>query len=145
VESRTVDARLLRDGLRYWQKSSDIVLVEGAGGLMSPLTDDEYNADLAHDLGYPLVVVVPNRIGAINQALLTLIAAATFKDGLHVAGIVLNQLPTATIDDASTESNRRELSRHCVPPILAEVRLGDGLAPVNTIDWMGITQVVYEN
>ena len=80
AEGRRVDAALLRSGIRYWQEHSEIVLIEGAGGLMSPLTDDEYNADLAYDLGHPLIVVAPNRIGAINQALLTLIAAAT-SDG----------------------------------------------------------------
>jgi dethiobiotin synthetase len=124
AESRTVDARLLRDGLRYWQKRSDIVLVEGAGGLMSPLTDDEYNADLAYDLGYPLVVVVPNRIGAINQALLTLIAAATFKEGLAIAGLVLNQPVAEKPDDPSRASNPREIAARIEVPVLAEICFG---------------------
>jgi dethiobiotin synthetase len=141
-EGRRVDARLLRTGIRYWQERNDIVLIEGAGGLMSPLTDDEYNADLAYDLGYPLIVVVPNRIGAINQALLTMIAAATFKEGLSVAGLVLNQPSPASADDFSVESNRRELTRHCVPPLLAEVRFGEMFDPTKPIDWMGIAQAV---
>jgi dethiobiotin synthetase len=141
-EGRHVDAGLLRTGIRYWQERSDIILIEGAGGLMSPLTDDEYNADLAHDLGYPLIVVVPNRIGAINQALLTLICAATFKEGLAVAGVVLNQPPAVAADDLSVESNRRELSRHSVPPILAEIRLGETFDAVSAIDWIDISQTV---
>ena len=44
-------------GLDFWRERSDFVIVEGAGGLMSPMGDDEYVADLAHDFGYPLIVV----------------------------------------------------------------------------------------
>jgi len=119
-EGREVDAELLRTGVEYWQARSDIVLVEGAGGLMSPLGDDEYVADLADALGFPLVVVARNALGTINHTLQTLIAAATFRDGLPIAGIVLNH-PTPPADDPSTESNRRELARRAVPPVLAEV------------------------
>jgi dethiobiotin synthetase len=121
AEGRAIDARMLRDGIRYWQKRSDIVLVEGAGGLMSPLTSDEYNADLAYDLGYPLVVVVPNRIGAINQALVTLIAAATFRNPLRIAGIVLNQAAAEQAGDPSAASNVHEIAARGEVPVLAEV------------------------
>ena len=41
-------------GSTYWLERSDVVVVEGAGGLMSPLGDDEYVADLAYDFGFPL-------------------------------------------------------------------------------------------
>jgi len=123
-EARRVDAALLRAGVRYWQTRSDLVLVEGTGGLMSPLTEEDYNVDLACDLGYPLVVVVANRIGAINQALLTLIAAATFKDGLPLSGVVLNQPSADSADDPSVATNGQELARRAVCPILAEVPFG---------------------
>jgi len=119
-EGRRLDAKLLRSGLEYWKKRSDVVLVEGAGGLMSPLGDEEYVADLARDFGFPLVVVARNALGTINQTLQTLIAAATFREGLSIAGIVLNN-PSPPGDDPSTATNRRELSLRCVPPILAEV------------------------
>ena len=82
AEGKQLDAALLRSGLDYWRERSDFVLVEGAGGLMSPLGDDEYVADLAYDFGFPLVVVARNQLGVINHTLQTLIAAATFRDGL---------------------------------------------------------------
>ena len=119
-EGRRLDAKLLRSGLDYWKKRSDVILVEGAGGLMSPLGDEEYVADLACDFGFPLVIVARNALGTINQTLQTLIAAATFREGLPVAGIVLNN-PGPPADDPSTSTNRRELALRCVPPILAEV------------------------
>lgn len=118
-----VDAELLRSGLAYWQDRSDIVLVEGAGGLMSPLTEEEYNADLAADFGFPLVIVAANRLGTINHTLQTLIAAAAFGNGLPVAGVVLNNIgDTAT--DISTASNLSELKARCVSPMLGQVAFG---------------------
>jgi len=120
-EGRKLDAGLLREGIRFWQARSEVILVEGAGGLMSPLGDEEYVADLAYDFGFPLVIVSRNVLGTINQTLQTLIAAAAFRDGLAVAGIVLNHPVPPTGDDASLPTNRRELSARCGPPVLAEV------------------------
>lgn len=88
---------------------------------MSPVTDNEFVADLAYDFGFPLLVVAANVLGVINQTLQTLITAATFRDGLDVAGIVLNQPNPARPDDLSVATNRSELARRCVPPILAEL------------------------
>jgi dethiobiotin synthetase len=119
-EGKRLDRELLRRGFDYWRRRAEIVLVEGAGGLMSPLGEDEYVADLACEFGFPLVVVARNGLGTINQTLQTLVAAATFRDGLEVAGIVLNH-PTPPGDDPSVATNRQELVSRCVPPVLAEV------------------------
>lgn len=122
AEGKTVDAELLRDGLSAWSDFCDIVVVEGAGGLMSPISDDDFVADLAYEFGYPLVLVAPNTLGVINQTLQTLITATTFRDGLNVAGIVLNQpKESSESDDPSIATNRGQLERLCVPPVVAEV------------------------
>jgi dethiobiotin synthetase len=142
-EGRRLDPGLLRTGIEYWQSRSDIVLVEGAGGLMSPLGDEEYVADLAADLGYPLVVVARNSLGTINHTLQTLIAAAAFRDGLPVAGIVLNHSAPPG-DDASTATNRQELTARCEPPILAEVGWGQDGFDVE-VDWFGLGSRCWES
>jgi len=120
AEGRRVDPQLLRDGIQFWRETSAVVLVEGAGGLMSPVSDDDYNADLAAEFGYPLLVVSANVLGTINATLQTLITASTYCDGLNVAGIVLNA-PTRSADDPSVDSNADELARRCVAPLLATV------------------------
>ena len=120
AEGKQVDADLLLSGVARWQGQCDVLLVEGAGGLMSPLTDDLYVADLALELGYPLIVVSPNVLGTINATLQTLITASTFRDGLSVAGVVLNDL-AASAADPSAATNLRELAARCVPPVLAHV------------------------
>ena len=118
-EGRELDFQKMISGLEAWS-DSEFVIVEGAGGLMSPVGDEVYIADLAIELGFPLVIVAPNRIGTINQTLLTLMAADSYKTGLSVDGIVLNTLDDAT-DDPSRSSNRSELSKHSNSPILAEI------------------------
>jgi len=123
AEGRRLDARLLREGLEYWQARSEIILVEGVGGLMSPLGEEEYVADLAYDFGFPLVVVARNVLGTINATLQTLIAAAAFGEGLPIAGVVLNN-PAVEVEDASRGANRSELTARCGPPVLGEVAFG---------------------
>lgn len=140
AEERRIDAQLLRDGLDYWRERSDVVIVEGAGGLMSPLGEEEYVADLALDFAFPLVVVSRNGLGTINHTLQTLISAATFREGLDVAGIVLNAAgPQTEGDDESIASNRRELETRCVAPVLAEVGWGAN-AFDTAVDWYALAR-----
>ncbi|MBN2292665.1 MAG: dethiobiotin synthase [Pirellulales bacterium] len=131
AEGKKLDEDLLVSGIETWHARSDVILVEGAGGLMSPLGHELYVATLAQQFGFPLIVVVPNALGMINQTLQTVMAAECFGDfksgdNLSVAGVVINTpLPVSDNDsesaDISRGSNRQELSRHCGPPILAEV------------------------
>jgi dethiobiotin synthetase len=119
-EGRRIDAALLRSALDHWRERCEIVIVEGVGGLMSPIGEDEYVADLAFEFGYPLIVVARNALGAINQTLQTLIVATTLRDGLPIAGVVLNRMSEFD-GDLSIDSNRDELARRAIPPVLAEV------------------------
>lgn len=118
-EGKRMEAKLLRTGIEYWRERSDVVVVEGAGGLLSPLTDKKYVADLAEAFGYSLVVVVPNRIGAINGCLLTLTAAAARAKPLTVAAIVVNDVLPPEVDDPSTASNVQEIKKRCGLPVLS--------------------------
>jgi dethiobiotin synthetase len=133
AEGGRVDPQLLREGVKFWQETGDFVLVEGAGGLMSPLSDEDYNADLAAEFGYPLLVVSANVLGTINATLQTLITART--RGLAVAGVVLNS-PIAATDDASVTSNADELTGRGGVPLLATVQHGGRLD--REIDWMAL-------
>jgi dethiobiotin synthetase len=135
AERRHVDPNLLRQGIEFWRATSDVVIVEGAGGLMSPLTDNEYNSDLSAEFGYPLVIVSANELGTINATLQTLIAARTHRDGLSVAGVVLNS-NVQRRDDPSIDSNAEELARRCAAPLLAVVEYGGGFD--REVDWSSL-------
>lgn len=89
-------------------QSPDLFLVEGAGGLLVPVTDTLDMADLAAALGLPLLIVARDGLGTINHTLLTLEAAAT--RGRPVIGVIL----TATAAGSSERDaarNAREIER----------------------------------
>lgn len=88
VEGKVVDERLLREGLAAWKTIADLIVVEGAGGLCSPLSANTLSIDLARELRYPLVVVDAGRLGAVGRVLATLRAAQ--GEGLAVAAVVLS-------------------------------------------------------
>ena len=74
---------------RTQQKGAEtgVLLIEGVGGLLAPLTKGKTVASLGQALGAQLIVLAPNRVGVINQVLLTIEAAT--KRGLKVALVVL--------------------------------------------------------
>lgn len=92
---------------------ADAILVEGAGGLLVPLSDEALQADFAARLGWPLLVVAPNVLGAINHTLLTVEAA--IRRGLPVAGVVLNRTPETDFGNAAA------IARHGGVPVLGEL------------------------
>lgn len=73
--------------------AEDFLVVEGAGGFLSPLTQDALNADLARRLGLPVLLVTADRLGAVHQVLVA--AEAIERRGLTLAAVVLNQLDPA--------------------------------------------------
>lgn len=76
----------------------DFVVIEGAGGLYSPIATTTLNSDLAQALGLPIVIVVADELGAINQALLSLRAAK--QHNLEVLMLVLNQITPNDLNNA---------------------------------------------
>jgi dethiobiotin synthetase len=87
------------------------VLVEGAGGLYSPIAKMALNSDLAAALRLPLVIVIEDELGAISQALLTINAAE--KSNLDVLCIVLNQISKNSL------SNREAICAYTKTPVIS--------------------------
>jgi len=139
MEGRVVDRQLLRTGLERWRAASDVVLVEGAGGLMSPLSDEDYNVDLAAELGLPLMIVAANELGVINATLQTVITAQARAPRLPIAGIVLNQA-TRRDADASLSSNAEELRLRSPAPLLTTVGYGASTFD-ERVDWFALASV----
>ena len=87
------------------------VLVEGAGGLYSPIAKAALNVDLATELQLPLLIVIRDELGAISQALLTLEAAK--KNKLTVACVVLNVVRSNNL------SNKEALTAYTKTPVIS--------------------------
>ncbi len=79
----------------------DFLLIEGAGGLMVPLSGGLLIADLAKEIGFPLLIVCRPGLGTLNHTLLTVFAARTM--GIPLAGIIINGMP-AEPDAAEAEA-----------------------------------------
>lgn len=109
-EGRAVNAALLTDGLAWWRNHVDLLLVEGIGGLLCPLTDQQTVADFAAQCDFPLLIVAAQRLGMINHTLLT-VGVARQRE-LPIAGIVVNQpLPTVDASHDTTRSFHTSLTR----------------------------------
>ena len=135
LESRVVDQQLLRTGLARWATRCDFVVVEGVGGLLSPLSDDSTTMTLAREFGYPIVLVAADRLGVINDVLSAVCVCAAYAPEIHLAGIVLNQLEPEP--DVSCESNAVQISQRTRVPVLAQLAW-QSPAPLQSIDWQTI-------
>lgn len=87
-----------------------VAFVEGAGGIYSPLASDGLNIDLAKQLGYPVILVVGNRLGCLNHALLSI--AAIENAGLEIAHIFVNNLSDQA--DSENITDLQSLTTHPV-------------------------------
>ncbi len=88
-----IDLQTLRQNFQLLSENVDMVIVEGMGGWLVPLTEKESMSDLARMLELPVILVVGIRLGCLNHAMLT--ARAIAADGLPLAGWIANLLPMA--------------------------------------------------
>ena len=89
------------------RRLTDLLIVEGVGGFCVPLSVDRSSADLAIELGLPVILVVGMRLGCINHALLSVEAIAA--RGLILAGWVANQIDPAMSHFAENLATLRHL------------------------------------
>jgi dethiobiotin synthetase len=141
---RAAVERALEAALAWWADRADIMVVEGIGGLLTPLTEGTTVADLAIRLDFPLLVVARRALGTLNHTLLTIEAA--LRRELRVAGLVLNSASPAGDAAAALaeETAADELARRLEGiAILAEVPFLGGSDPAEAdailggIDWSG--------
>ncbi len=92
LERVEVDPELLRSRAKAAASQADVLVVEGVGGLLVPLTAAYLVRDFAVELGLPVVITASPGLGTINHTLLTLESARA--GGLEVAGVVLTPWPS---------------------------------------------------
>jgi dethiobiotin synthetase len=120
IENRAIDLDLIRESFARARQAHESVIVEGVGGWLVPITRDFSVADLAAEFGLPVAIVVANRLGALNHALLTV--ESVRARGLECAGIILNH--TTAEEDIATTTNRGVLEELAGVPILFEIAYG---------------------
>jgi len=115
-EERSIDFGHLLEGFERLAARHTAVVVEGAGGVLVPITNQEDMAELALRLDLPLIVVARPALGTINHTLLTLEVAK--RRGLEVAGVVISH--GARISSAD-ERNLAFLREQLGDALLAEI------------------------
>lgn len=112
-EGRTIEPQIILDAFERLRARSNRILVEGVGGFRVPLTENYDTADLARELGLPVILVVGLRLGCLNHALLT--AEAIAARGLPLAGWVANRIDPSM---AVWHDNVSALSKRLPAPLL---------------------------
>lgn len=120
-ERQTVSIPALVESTQSLAAQYDTLLVEGVGGWETPLCPGKTMADLAAALGFPVLLVVSNRQGAVSQAVMA--ARAIRERGLECRGIILNQQGEEW--DTAAVTNRAMLEEYTGLPVLAELIYGD--------------------
>lgn len=92
----------------------DVVIVEGAGGLLAPLTEHLLTTDLIRTLDLPLLVVARPNLGTVNHTLMTCFCAR--RMGLTVAGVIVNNFPE--IPDLAEQGSPRQIESLSGAPLL---------------------------
>jgi len=121
---RPVDLEVVRSAFATLAVRHEFLVIEGVGGLLVPLDDTVRVADLARMLGLPLLIVAPNRLGAINQVLMTVEMARLY--GLDLAGVVLNRTAPVDSSDQSLRTNAEEIVRQSGVPVLGVIPHANG-------------------
>jgi dethiobiotin synthetase len=123
IENRMIDLALIHETFARLRSAHESVIVEGVGGWRAPITRDYFVSDLAADFGLPVVVVVANRLGALNHTMLTV--ESIRARGLECAGIILNHtIQPAGETDAAALTNAVVIGEILETPILCEVGYG---------------------
>lgn len=87
------------------------LIVEGAGGVAVPLTEDAFVADFIAELQMPAVIVARSGLGTINHTLLTV--SYLKQIGVHIIGVIMNDIEnTETFDDPSVSNNAELIERY---------------------------------
>ncbi|MCW1924336.1 dethiobiotin synthase [Luteolibacter arcticus] len=126
LENRPVDPAALLMATRDFLASHARGIVEGVGGWRVPLAEGYDMADFATDLGLPVIIVVGNRLGALNHTILTVDAIRS--RGLEIAGLVINHLADEL--DTAAITNKGMIEQLTGVPILAEIIHGQDFLEV---------------
>jgi dethiobiotin synthetase len=128
--------------LQLMSKDSNVIIVEGVGGILVPLDSDHTTLDLVKWLNLPAVIVARASLGTINHTLLTI--ETLRRAEVPIAGVVINRYPADTPGTAE-ETNPRYIEKCGKVPILAIVPNEPALkrpplpasitSPIDMVDW----------
>ena len=114
LEGAHIDIARVRSVYRELCARHDVVIVEGAGGILVPIRDGYFYSDLMADLGAPVIIVSRLTLGTINHTLLS--CRYLRSAGVEVAGVILNDMLGE--NDIASRTNPGMLVRYLDVPLL---------------------------
>ena len=131
MEETEIDLSVIVEHYRWLQTRFDWVIVEGCGGLLSPISRDFDTVSIIQALELPTVIVSRSALGTINHTLLTL--KAIRQSGLEPVGVVLNRIhESLTLSEHSNADVIEEFGDSRVLGVIPYASNGD----VPRLDWM---------
>lgn len=113
IDRRPIDFDKIAQATQELARRYDIVLVEGAGGLMVPLREEYLTADYIAEKQYPLIFVTSGKLGSINHTLLSF--EAIKHRGIRLDTVLYNLYPTVedkTIQEDTMQYIQKYLAKH---------------------------------
>lgn len=92
----TIDITKIQKDYKKIAKSADTVLVEGVGGLLTPISPTMFNIDIAKCLNLPILIITYPDSSSLNNTLLTVNYAKS--QGIEICGVIVNMYPENTLD-----------------------------------------------
>jgi dethiobiotin synthetase len=120
LAGQAIDPAAVLSAARAAAEGAEVLICEGVGGLLVPLTASYCVRDFARELGLPVVIAAAPGLGTINHSLLTLEAART--GGLDVRAVVLTPWPEAP--GAVERSNLQTIASLGGVPVATLARVG---------------------
>lgn len=105
---QSIDVDVVLSSFEKLQSIHDVVLIEGIGGILTPILKDYFVADLIKDLNLDVMLVSGTRMGSVNHTLLTLDLCK--KYGIRTAGLIINDVEPGGYDMNDLESDLVSLS-----------------------------------
>jgi dethiobiotin synthetase len=118
LEGVEIDIKVIEKSHALLCKHFDLVIVEGSGGVLVPLTEKILLADLAARLKMAVIIVVLNKLGCINHALLSI--EALRLRGIPILGLIFNRMDDQS-DEAILRENVRIISLIAGVPVIGEM------------------------
>lgn len=132
IDGVRIDFAAIKASYERLAAMHDVVIVEGAGGLMVPLAGGLLVADLVRELELQLLVVARPGLGTINHTVLTCFCAQQL--GLGVAGVIVNNFPDAP--GPAEKSATHHIGSLCGAPVLGVWPHHDDTDQVEVVDYL---------
>lgn len=124
LEGVKIEKSLIFKAYKTLKKRYEIMIIEGAGGILVPVYKDYLFLDLIRDMGIPILVIARAGLGTINHTLLTVRCAQDY--GIQIIGFIMNHTRSEK-PDLSEETNPLVIKRLSGVPFLGILPFISGL------------------